>query len=113
MGRCGNCRGITGCASCLFQSTTCRTAGFNTVDIGRLTNATLFMMILLMFVGAGPCSTGGGCKVSTVGMLVLRGWATFRGQRQVSVGRRTVPESVTDRAEVDHACCIPPWRSRA
>lgn len=84
----------------LFQSATCRTAGFNTVDIGSLTNATLFVMMLLMFVGAGPCSTGGGVKVSTLAMLLLRGWSSFRGQRQVSVGRRTVPERVIDRAEV-------------
>ncbi len=82
----------------LFQSVTCRTAGFNTIEIGSLTNATLFISILLMAVGAGPCSTAGGFKVSTLSVLVLRGWSTFRGRQRIFVGRRTIPREVTDRA---------------
>jgi len=82
----------------LFQSTTCRTAGFNTVHIGDLTNATLFLMILLMMIGAGPCSTGGGFKVSTISVLALRSWATFRGFRQVTFARRGIPDAVVERA---------------
>ncbi len=82
----------------LFHSVTCRTAGFNTIEIGTLTNATLFLSILLMAVGAGPCSTAGGFKVSTLSVLVLRGWATLRGRQRILVGRRTIPRHVTDRA---------------
>ena len=83
---------------CLLQSATCRTAGFNSVDLRVLTDATMFLMILMMFVGGGPCSTAGGCKVSTVALLILRGAATIRGQRHVCLGRRTVPGSLIDRA---------------
>ncbi len=75
----------------LFQSVTCRTAGFNTVDLASLTNATLLVMILLMAIGAGPCSTGGGMKVSTMMVLLLRTWSSFRGHLGVSVFRRTIP----------------------
>lgn len=75
----------------LFQSVTCRTAGFNTVDLASLTNATLLVMILLMAIGAGPCSTGGGMKVSTLMVLLLRTWSSFRGHLGVSVFRRTIP----------------------
>ncbi len=82
----------------LFHSVTCRTAGFNTLEIGKLTNATLFISILLMAVGAGPCSTAGGFKVSTLSILVLRGWSTMMGRHRIFVGRRTVPREVTDRA---------------
>lgn len=82
----------------VFHSVTCRTAGFNTVGMGELTNATLFLSILLMLVGAGPCSTGGGFKVTTLAVLVLRGWATICGSPQVHVNRRTVPQRTTDRA---------------
>jgi trk system potassium uptake protein TrkH len=81
-----------------FQSVTCRTAGFNTIEIRGLTNATLFASMLLMVVGAGPCSTGGGFKVSTLSVLVLRAWSTFRGNRRVNVGKRTLPQQVSDRA---------------
>lgn len=82
----------------LFHSVSCRTAGFNTVDMASLTNATLFVSILLMAIGAGPCSTGGGFKVSTVSVLVLRAWATFRGHARVNLARRTVPRETVERA---------------
>ena len=75
----------------LFHSTTCRTAGFNTVHMEGLTNATLLVSMLLMAVGAGPGSTAGGFKVSTLTILVLRAWASLRGREQVSVFRHTIP----------------------
>ncbi len=81
-----------------FHSTTCRTAGFNTIDVGRLTSATLFLSILLMAVGTGPCSTGGGFKVSTLTVLILRVWSSFRGRRQINISRRTISEAAVDRA---------------
>jgi len=82
----------------LFHSTSCRTAGFNTVNVGELTAATLFLSILLMAVGTGPCSTGGGFKVTTLTVLVLRAWSSFRGRRQINVGRRTIPEAAVGRS---------------
>ena len=82
----------------IFHSVTCRTAGFNTVDIGSLTNAMLFISVLLMIIGAGPCSTGGGLKVSTAVVLVVDAWATFRGQSRVNIFRRTMPREVVERA---------------
>jgi len=50
----------------LFQSVTPRTAGFNTIDIGKMTTAGLFITIALMFIGASPGSTGGGLKTTTI-----------------------------------------------
>jgi len=82
----------------LFHSISCRTAGFNTVETASLTNAMLFISILLMAIGAGPCSTGGGFKVSTIAVLGLRAWATFRGFTRVNVARRTLPSEIIDRA---------------
>lgn len=55
----------------LFQGVTPRTAGFNTIPIGRFTDASLFVMILLMFIGASPGSTGGGVKTTTAGILFV------------------------------------------
>lgn len=82
----------------VFHSVSCRTAGFNTVEMSSLTNATLFISILLMAIGAGPCSTAGGFKVSTVAVLVLRAWATLHGHTRVNLARRTVPRETVDRA---------------
>ncbi len=82
----------------LFHSTTCRTAGFNTVDYGLLSSSTLFLAIILMAIGAGPCSTGGGFKVSTFMTLVVSAWSSFRGLKHVNFFRRTIPHAVVERA---------------
>ncbi len=82
----------------LFHSTTCRTAGFNTVDYAALTSETLFLAIILMAIGAGPCSTGGGFKVSTFMTLVVNSWAKFHGCQRVNFFRRTIPHAATERA---------------
>jgi len=82
----------------LFQSVTARTAGFNTVDIGHLTNAALFWLILLMFVGASPGSTGGGIKTTTFGILISMARSRLRGEQGVSVFRRTVPDETVSKA---------------
>ena len=81
-----------------FQSVTPRTAGFNSVPVAHMTTASLFLVMLLMLIGACPCSTGGGFKVSTFTVLVLRVWALFRGRAYVSVFRRTIPQAVFGQA---------------
>ena len=53
-----------------FQIVSARTAGFNTVNISSLSTASLLMVILIMFVGASPGSTGGGVKTTTFGLIV-------------------------------------------
>jgi trk system potassium uptake protein len=81
----------------LFQSITPRTAGFNTVDIGLLTNETILMMIILMFVGASPGSTGGGIKTTSAGILFLLMWSRLRGREDVHVFNRTIPRELLNR----------------
>ncbi len=79
----------------LFQSVTTRTAGFNTVPIGALSRVSLTFMIILMFIGASPGSTGGGIKTTTFAVLLLSVYATFRGRDQVEAFNRTlVPASI-------------------
>jgi trk system potassium uptake protein TrkH len=82
----------------LFQSVTARTAGFNTLDVGALRPATLFLMMILMFVGASPGGTGGGVKVSTFSVTVLALWATIRGYREPTVFGRRLPADLVARA---------------
>ena len=77
-----------------FQSVTCRTAGFNTIDIGGLGVPALLICIGLMFVGAGPGSTGGGMKVTTFAMLIATVVAFARGRSRVELFRRTIPTIV-------------------
>jgi trk system potassium uptake protein TrkH len=81
----------------LFQSITARTAGFNTVDIGHLANATILILILLMFIGASPGSAGGGIKTTSFALLLLMIWNRMKGNAHVSVMNRTVPQEILGR----------------
>jgi trk system potassium uptake protein TrkH len=82
----------------LFQSVTPRTAGFNTVDIGALTNPTILLLIILMFIGASPGSTGGGVKTTSAALLVMLMWNRLRGSLEVNVFNRTVPREIVSRS---------------
>lgn len=80
----------------LFQSVSPRTAGFNTVDQGALTNASKLGTILLMFIGGAPASTAGGVKVTTIIVLVLATYALIKGYRDVEVfNKRIAFSSIT------------------
>lgn len=72
----------------VFQSVTCRTAGFNTMDIGGLTNISLLVMIGLMFIGGSPGSCAGGVKTTTFRALLSFCLARLRGRRQAVVAKR-------------------------
>ena len=80
-----------------FQSVTPRTAGFNTVDIGLLTNATILLLIVLMFIGASPGSTGGGVKTTSAAILGLLIWNRLKGNEEVNVFSRTIPREIIGR----------------
>ncbi len=75
----------------LFQSVTARTAGFNTVDTSALAVPTAFILIMLMFIGASPGSTGGGIKTTTFAIMVLTLVSQIRGESEVNLRERTVP----------------------
>jgi len=82
----------------LFQSITARTAGFNTLDIGTMANETLFLLCILMFIGACPGSCGGGVKTTTVFGLWVLGISRLRGHIRPRVFRRTLTEASVSRA---------------
>lgn len=75
----------------MFQSITCRTAGYNTLDITAFKNVSLFICILLMFVGASPASTAGGIKTSTLAILILCVRTVLHGRDKVEVYNRSIP----------------------
>ncbi|TCZ75915.1 Trk family potassium uptake protein [Paenibacillus albiflavus] len=66
-----------------FQSVTTRTAGANTVDLSSLRQATQFFMIILMFIGASPGSTGGGIKTTTFTVLMGALISMIRGKEDI------------------------------
>ena len=62
----------------LFQSVTLRTAGFNTVDLNAMKQASVMIMIILMLIGGSPGSTAGGMKTTTFAVLMGNMVATFK-----------------------------------
>ncbi|MBG1245076.1 TrkH family potassium uptake protein [Nostoc sp. NZL] len=77
-----------------FQSVTPRTAGFNTIDIGKMTTAGLFITIALMFLGASPGGTGGGMKTTTVRVLTSCTKAILQGKEEVLLYDRKIAISL-------------------
>jgi len=85
-------------ANALLMSITPRTAGFSSVSYDGITNASLYLTFVLMWIGGGPASTAGGAKVTTVSLLALVLGARLRGEAHVSVAGRTVPDETVNRA---------------
>jgi trk system potassium uptake protein len=73
-----------------FQSVTPRTAGFNTIDIGKMTTAGLFITIAFMFIGASPGGTGGGIKTTTLRVLTSCTKAILQGKEEVLLYERKI-----------------------
>lgn len=76
----------------LFQAVTPRTAGFHTVDLVALQDSSTVLTMLLMFIGAGSGSTGGGIKVNTAAVLLLSTWAQVFRKAEVNVFERRLDE---------------------
>jgi trk system potassium uptake protein len=81
----------------IFQSVTIRTAGFNTVPLLELHPHSIYMMLLLMFIGASPGSTGGGVKTTTFAILVQSVKATLTNNNRVEMFERTIPNVIVVR----------------
>ncbi|WP_374956484.1 TrkH family potassium uptake protein [Orenia metallireducens] len=78
--------------SAYFQGVTPRTAGFNTIPIGKLTQGSLFLIIILMFIGASPGSTGGGLKTTTIGVLIVATYSLIIGKQDVELFKRRLSQ---------------------
>ena len=82
----------------LFQSVTARTAGFNTLPIGDMANGALFLIIILMFIGASPGSCGGGIKTTTVACLFSLGLSRLKGIERPTIFKRSITQESVGRA---------------
>lgn len=78
----------------LFQSVTTRTAGFNTMPQGTMTQASKFFSSILMFIGGSPGSTAGGIKTATFGVLIFAVVSIFRGHTEVNISGRKIPTQI-------------------
>ncbi|GAB4337678.1 MAG: hypothetical protein OHK0038_16190 [Flammeovirgaceae bacterium] len=81
-----------------FQSVVTRTAGFNSMDISALATPTAILVMLMMFVGAAPGSTGGGIKCSTFYLIMLASISNIKGNDRFVIENRTIPNDVVIKA---------------
>jgi trk system potassium uptake protein TrkH len=76
-----------------FHAAMTRSGGFNSVPTGEMRPESLLATDVLMFIGGGSAGTAGGIKVTTFGLLAFVLWSEMRGEPQVNVGRRRIPET--------------------
>lgn len=82
-----------------FQSISASTTvGFNTVDISVMQNASLFIMIILMFIGASPGSTGGGIKTTAFATNMISSIASLKGKSVATIFKRSISRFNIDKA---------------
>lgn len=81
-----------------FQSVTTRTAGFNTIDLTLIKESSLFIMMILMFIGASPASTGGGIKTTTLASLVITVRSFISGKGDIEVCERRISGATITKA---------------
>ena len=80
--------------SAMFLSVTPRTAGFNTLPTGALRQSSLFLIIVLMFLGASPGSTGGGIKTTTFGVMLVTLKNMIAGKSDMEVYNRQIEKKI-------------------
>lgn len=73
-----------------FQSVTARTAGFNTVDLTKLSDASVITMIVLMLIGGSPSSTAGGFKTTTLAVLIASIFSELKHKKDVEIFKRRI-----------------------
>ena len=81
-----------------FQSVVPRTAGFNSVDISKLEDTSVFIIIILMFIGGSPGSTAGGIKTTTFGAIILTTLTVIKGNKDVVAYKKRIPQEIIYRS---------------
>lgn len=82
----------------LFSSVTPRTAGFNTIDTGALSNSSQLLTMVLMFIGGSPGSTAGGVKTVTIAVLMVYVWSNLRSETGCNIFGRRLPDEAIKKA---------------
>ncbi|MEW5925751.1 MAG: potassium transporter TrkG, partial [Candidatus Zixiibacteriota bacterium] len=89
---------VHGLGNAFFQAVTSRTAGFNAIPQTNLTEVSLLITIILMFIGACPGSTAGGVKTTTLAVLLTMAYNRFLGRSSVTVFKKSLSNDSINRA---------------
>jgi len=83
-----------------FESTTLRTAGFNSIPQNELTSVSKLLAVCFMFIGGSPASTAGGIKTTTLGVIILLVINYIKGRQEINVFNRKISTNAINRAIV-------------
>lgn len=75
-----------------------RTSGFNVVDVPTISTPALLLIMLVMFIGASPGSTGGGIKTTTFFVIIKSIFATIKGKNKIEFNHKTIPFQIVDKS---------------
>ncbi len=82
----------------MFQIISGRTAGFNIIDVNAISIPGMMLVMVIIFIGASPGSTGGGIKTTTFFVLMKSVMATIKGKKHIEFDKKTIPFSMVDKA---------------
>jgi potassium uptake TrkH family protein len=82
----------------VFQVVVSRTSGFNTINVSHISISGMLLLIMLMFIGASPGSTGGGIKNTTLFVIIKSVIATIRGKKYIEFEKKTIPFELVDKS---------------
>jgi trk system potassium uptake protein len=82
----------------LFHVVVARTAGFNTINLANAAIPGMLLLIVIMFIGASPGSTGGGIKTTTFFVLIKSVLATIQGKKNIEFNKKTIPFELVDKS---------------
>jgi trk system potassium uptake protein TrkH len=87
-----------GLLNAFFYTVTPRSGGLQSIDMLSFHGSSMLLIIVLMFIGAGAGSTGGGIKAGTIGLIAAYIYARLKGRPDLSLWNRTIPKESIDKA---------------
>ncbi|MDC4182830.1 TrkH family potassium uptake protein [Mycoplasma bradburyae] len=81
-----------------FMIFSTRSAGFATISMYNLTDASKLLLSILMFIGAAPSSTAGGIRTTTFALVIVAIFQKFKGYKQVRLFKRSIPSETVNNA---------------
>lgn len=82
----------------IFQVVTCRTSGFNVLDVNMMHLSTILLILLAIFIGGSPSSTGGGIKTTTLFIVIKSVIATVKGKKNIEFDHKAISPSLVEKA---------------
>ncbi len=82
----------------IFQITTCRTSGFNVLDVNMMKLSTIIMILVTIFIGGSPSSTGGGIKTTTLFIVMRSVIATIQGKKNIEFDHKAISPTLVEKA---------------